>query len=265
MSPLIHSEKPADARRILIIGGGVMGLSTAWHLLKDGHNDVSVLDQANPLAASRDISKIFRIDHADPDRMKLVRKSKTLWEKDDLFNPFFYHTGYIVAYPPNQVDALNGIDRARSGLRLPARKHESAMMLQDIFESRPTSEALEVVYNEDDGVLDLNGVMEEMKEECIDMGGNFQEGHALHLNLNGEGTIDAVVTPDHLIDTAQTDVILTGPWIMQLLEASHIRQPPLSRAPIASGTFAFSLEMIPEVWAKYHALPRFCEIGVCTS
>ena len=33
--------------RILILGAGVVGVSSAWHLLKDGH-DVTVIDRALP-------------------------------------------------------------------------------------------------------------------------------------------------------------------------------------------------------------------------
>lgn len=264
MSVLAHTEKRTGARKCLIIGGGVMGLSTAWHLLKDGHTDVTVLDHPDPLAPSRDISKFFRVDYTDPERMKLVLKSKNLWENDDLFKPFFHRTGRIVAYPPARVDTLTGIDRARSGLSLPARKHESARLLEDIFESTPISQQLEVVHNEDDGVVDWNRVMKGLKQECMNTGGKFQEGRVLHLDPNTGGMIDAVVTSEGSVDAAQTDIILAaGPWIMQLLEASSIQQPPLSRAPIATGIFAFHLGLTTQQWVKYHNLPRFSEIGVC--
>lgn len=264
MSTQPFAEKPTNSRKCLVIGGGVMGLSTAWHLLKDGHQDVTLLDHPDPLAPSRDISKFCRVDYMDPERMKIAMKSKTLWEGDDFFRHFFHRTGRIVAYPPNQVFTLTGIDRARSNLNLPARKHESAELLEKVFNSAPVSQQLEVVQNEDDGVVDWNRVMRDMKQECINMGGKFQQVRVLQLHSDGKGMIDAVVTSRNAIDATQTDVILAaGPWIMQLHSASHARQPPTSRAPIATGVFAFYLDMDPQQWAKYHSLPPFCEIGVC--
>ena len=260
-----HTERPTVTRQCLIIGGGVMGLSAAWHLLKDGHHNVVVLDRPDPLAPSRDVSKIFWVDDMDPERMKIAMRSKTLWEDHDFFKQYFHRTGLIAAYPPNRVSRLTGVDRARSELRLPARKRESAELLGKVFQSAPVSQQLEVVQNEDDGVIDWTRAMEDMKQECINMGGAFRDDRVLRLDVDKEGMIDAVVTPECSIDATQTDVILAvGPWIMQLLEASHIQQPPPPKAPIATGLFTFHLDMNPQQWVKYHGLPPFCEVGVCT-
>ena len=47
--------------RVVIVGAGCFGLSTAYHLLKRGYKDVTVLDRSSVLpaldAASTDISK----------------------------------------------------------------------------------------------------------------------------------------------------------------------------------------------------------------
>ncbi len=147
---------------------------------------------------------------------------------------------------------------------LPARKHESAKYLEELFGSTPISQQLEVVYNEDDGVIYLDMAMGSMKELCYEKGARFETGRALRLDSNGEGKIETVVTVDQSIDTTETGIIVAaGPWIMQLLETSHIPQPPLSRAPIASGIFAISVALTTKQWIEYHDLPRVCEIGVC--
>ena len=260
-----------DVKKCLIIGGGVMGLSTAWYLLKEGHRDVCVIDHPDRRAPSRDISKFVGIDYMDPDRIKFVMKSKSLWKHDQFFKPFFHPTGRIVAYPPSQLFTLNGIDRARLELGLPARKHQSAEFLERWYNSTPTSEYLEVVHNEDDGIVDWDGVMNKMKQDCIDMGGKFEENRVLRLESDQEGVIHTIVmssnsfmSSDTYLDTRQTDIILAvGPWMMQLLQDSNIHQPPLSRQPIATGIFVFQLTMSDEQWAHYSRLPPYCEIGLC--
>ncbi len=70
MSTDKRTQDSMDTRRCLIIRGGMTGLSTAWHLLKDGHKDVSILDHPDPLVWSRDKTKILQVDYTDPERMK---------------------------------------------------------------------------------------------------------------------------------------------------------------------------------------------------
>lgn len=52
--------RPHDAR-IVIIGAGCFGVSTAFHLLSRGHTDVTLLDRSSTLpapdAASNDINR----------------------------------------------------------------------------------------------------------------------------------------------------------------------------------------------------------------
>jgi len=53
--------------KAIIVGGGVMGLSTAWGLLREGH-DVELFEQAelpNPLASSMDEHRLIRHPYGD--------------------------------------------------------------------------------------------------------------------------------------------------------------------------------------------------------
>jgi len=48
-------------RKVLVVGAGCFGISTAYHLLKRGYSDVMVIDRAEELpaadAASSDLNK----------------------------------------------------------------------------------------------------------------------------------------------------------------------------------------------------------------
>lgn len=52
---------PSHHPKVLIVGAGCFGISTAYHLLKRGYTDVTVLDRSPvlpaPDAASTDINK----------------------------------------------------------------------------------------------------------------------------------------------------------------------------------------------------------------
>ena len=74
--------------RILILGGGVVGVTSAWQLLKDGH-EVTVLDRALPAqgGASFGNAGLIAPGHsfawASPKALKLLFKS--LYHTDQAF------------------------------------------------------------------------------------------------------------------------------------------------------------------------------------
>ncbi len=122
-----------------------------------------------------------------------------------------------------------------------------------------------VVYNEDDVVVDWTGAMKSVKEDCLRKGAKFRDDRVVRMEFNPGGKVQTVVTSTKSINTENTEIILAaGPWIMQLLEASSIQQPPPSRAPIATGIFSFSVELNNEQWERYSDLPVKSDIGVGT-
>ncbi|KAM5349781.1 hypothetical protein ACJ41O_006286 [Fusarium nematophilum] len=60
----------SQTSRVLIIGGGTFGLSTAYHLAKSGYPDVTVLDKSSFLpseeSAGNDLNKIVRAEYESP-------------------------------------------------------------------------------------------------------------------------------------------------------------------------------------------------------
>ncbi|MEC8186854.1 MAG: FAD-dependent oxidoreductase, partial [SAR324 cluster bacterium] len=74
--------------RILILGAGVVGVSSAWHLLKDGH-DVTVIDRALPAqgGASFGNAGLIAPGHsfawASPKALKVLLKS--FYRQDQAF------------------------------------------------------------------------------------------------------------------------------------------------------------------------------------
>ena len=250
-------------RQTFIIGGGVFGLSLARQLLKDPSNDVTICDNSDHLAPSRDVSKIMRIDYPTTQRMKDVIRSKHSWENDGVFQPFYYCTGRVVAYSPASIDTLNGIDRARSELGFPVRERHSTTLLKDIYSAADAQKDLSVVNNNDDAVLDWTGVIESVRQDCVKKGARFRNDTVLRMEADKSGRIQVIKTSKDCIDTSHGDVVLaTGPWIMPMLEASSIELPSPSRSPIATGIFSFTLELSLDQWNKYRSLPAFSQIGV---
>ncbi|KAJ6151461.1 hypothetical protein N7470_007058 [Penicillium chermesinum] len=87
---------------ILIVGAGIFGVSTAYHLAKrlPAPSSITLLDRAPPPsgnAASTDINKIIRADYSSPLYMNLAFEAIQAWLHDPLFaNAGVYHqTGWI--------------------------------------------------------------------------------------------------------------------------------------------------------------------------
>ncbi|ODV97472.1 hypothetical protein PACTADRAFT_2038 [Pachysolen tannophilus NRRL Y-2460] len=87
------TQKVEKNTKIIIVGAGAFGISSAYHLAKNGYNDVTVFDK-QPYdvnyyesvtdvadAASSDLNKIVRCSHYDDDYQQLALKSILEWEQ----------------------------------------------------------------------------------------------------------------------------------------------------------------------------------------
>lgn len=67
----------------VVIGAGLAGASTAWHLAARGH-EVTILERSVPAAhdgSSHGSARIFRYAYAAPFYVQAVKDSKVLWDE----------------------------------------------------------------------------------------------------------------------------------------------------------------------------------------
>src|SRR4051795_2342624 len=89
----------------LVIGAGVHGLSTAWHLAKAGE-EVVVVDKTGVAAGASGIAcGVMRNNSFQPAMSELMAACVEIWESDP--EAFHYHgSGYVALGPPAQESDL---------------------------------------------------------------------------------------------------------------------------------------------------------------
>lgn len=91
-----------DEIKVLIVGAGCFGLSTALHLLRDSPKsvanrryNVTVIDASPTLpapdAASSDLNKVVRTCYDDEFYTKLAKEAIEMWKAGDLCGKETYH------------------------------------------------------------------------------------------------------------------------------------------------------------------------------
>ena len=91
---------PAKAE-FVVVGAGIHGLSTAWHLaaMRGRGDDIVVLDKAQPGAGASGIAcGVVRNNYFQPAMRELMAHSVEMWESDP--KAFSYHSvGYLQISP----------------------------------------------------------------------------------------------------------------------------------------------------------------------
>src|ERR1700709_379232 len=104
------------ANRVVVIGGGVMGASAAWHLAGRGH-DATLREQYQPghtEGSSHGSSRIFRLAYPDPFYVSLAARALPLWRQLEQESglELLSLTGAVDHGPTAAIEALHGELRA---------------------------------------------------------------------------------------------------------------------------------------------------------
>src|SRR6187551_1950462 len=108
-----------DSARHLVIGAGVHGLSTAWHLAQAGE-EVLVVDKTGVAAGASGIAcGVVRNNYFQPAMQELMAACVEIWESDP--GAFRYHgSGYIALGPPAQESDLDAVHERQQRIGYPS-------------------------------------------------------------------------------------------------------------------------------------------------
>jgi len=94
------TENPNTGPSVIVVGGGTIGLSTAWYLTLSPrqYSAITILDPFPPPAfpsAGHDINKLIRTEYDEPIQARLAQEAVNIWASDPIFKPYWHNTGCI--------------------------------------------------------------------------------------------------------------------------------------------------------------------------
>ncbi|KAI8180544.1 hypothetical protein K4K51_002564 [Colletotrichum sp. SAR 10_75] len=168
---------PKDAP-IVIVGAGVFGLSTALELRKRGYLHITVLDRFLPPVpdgSSVDISRIIRVDYADPVYSQMAREAYAGWNAQ--YSDHYHESGFVMLADRKGngwLDASREV-AAKSGVEL-TNYADANDVLKDYPSAKADFEGLQACINRRGGWADAKGAIAQLAGECSQLGVHSASG-----------------------------------------------------------------------------------------
>jgi methylglutamate dehydrogenase subunit A len=215
------SDRLPSSTPTLVIGAGVHGLSTAWHLARRGE-DVLVVDKADVAAGASGIAcGIVRNNYFQPAMQELMAACVEVWESEA--ETLHYHpSGYIALGPAAQVEDLTAVYERQQRIGYPSELYvgtdEVTAHMRSLFDDW-RAPGLSVCLHEQAGGYGFN------KESMLGLAGLARAAGArietgievLGFESDQSGAVMAVETSEGTIAVNQV-VVAVGPWIGSLWE-----------------------------------------------
>jgi methylglutamate dehydrogenase subunit A len=206
----------------LVIGAGVHGLSTAWHLAKQGE-EVLVVDKTGVAAGASGIAcGVVRNNYFQPAMSELMAACVEIWESEPEI--LHYHgSGYIALGPEAQAEELAVVHERHERIGYPSELVVGEAAVAEHMRSVYAdwrAPGLEVCLHERAGGFAFN------RESMLGLAGLARQAGAEILegvevtgfDLDGAGAVVAAETTAGRIEVEQQVVVAVGPWITRLWE-----------------------------------------------
>uniref|UniRef100_A0A8H7KFK0 FAD dependent oxidoreductase domain-containing protein n=1 Tax=Bionectria ochroleuca TaxID=29856 RepID=A0A8H7KFK0_BIOOC len=212
----------------LIIGAGVFGVSTAYHLIRKYPNasvtivDRDAFDADSRVAASWDWNKIVRADYDDIVYCRMAIESQDVFKSDPLWRPYFLETGmFWMCRNSYAQDVINNYKQLNRKADISAVTVDEARKLYDgLFKEADYTGVKEVLINKTSGVALARDCLRAVTKAAIDLGVKYVVGEAATLLVDGQGVCHGLKTKAGQILTASHTIVCTGAGTSKLLEYS---------------------------------------------
>jgi glycine/D-amino acid oxidase-like deaminating enzyme len=216
-----------DRVKYLVIGAGVHGLSTAWHLAKEQRSrgeepDVLVVDKTGVGAGASGIAcGVVRNNYFQPAMSELMAANVEVWEQDP--PGFSYHpVGYVALGCSTQVSDLTAVYERQQRIGYPSElivgADEVRSHMKEMFPDW-RAQGVEVCLHEEKGGYANNmASMQGLAGKAQEAGARLVTGvQVTGFDMDDSGAVTTVHTDQGDIAVEQV-VVGVGPWIASLWE-----------------------------------------------
>lgn len=240
--------------RILIVGAGAFGTSTAFHLAQKGYRNITVLDRypvPSLEAASTDVSKVIRSDYNDPLYARLGLEAMLEW-KSDTFKDICHFCGWIMAAKKLSVPFVEGALKVSQSLGVSGVERLRPAQIRDRFPV--ISGELEGwninVWNPTAGWVDSSEAIRRMSVAAQAKGATYisgEDGDFKNAVFDSNGVCTGVTTRSGRVYLADRVILATGAWTPSLID--------LSSQLAAKGHSVAHIQLTPQEAAHYAKMP----------
>ncbi len=211
---------------IVVIGGGVIGCSTAYNLAKLGAKDVVVLERKHVCAGGTAKScAICRTHYSIPSNRVHAVESLKVFEhfKESVGGEAGFHrTGYLIVGPEEHRAPMLEVFKAQNELGIdtavlsPEEAHQIHPLLQ-------FNDVGVIGYDTRAGYCDPHLTTASYAQRAKDLGVQIRTDTPV-VGLQGNGGLKKVQTPNSAIETP-TVVLIAGPWTNDIAQWVGVKFP----------------------------------------
>lgn len=258
---------PKTEKSVLIVGAGVFGASTAYHLALqyEDATKITVIDRTQPSpepAASTDINKIVRADYSSAFYANLAYEAIEAWAEWPELKDYYHRTGWVML----DTEDSDMADRIRQVFK--DRGHDPTEdialdKLNDrwngILEGTNLQGFNKAYWNPEAGWCDASAATASIMNAAIAKGVKYIVGDVDRIVLDGS-KVEGIRTRDGRDLTADTIVLATGAWTSSLLspieDELDITEPDRAERQLtAAGVSVVHYKMSPSEMDKLSDMP----------
>ena len=251
----------------IIVGAGVFGVSTAYHLIKKYPGasvtliDRDAFDADSRVAASWDWNKVVRADYDDIVYCQMGIEAQDVFKSDPLWKPYFHETGIYWTcrseYAQDVIENYKSLGRKADLSAVPV--EEARKMYGGLFDNADYTGVKEVLINKTSGWGAAGDCLEAITREAVKLGVQYATAEVASLEFDSQGRCCGVKTARNGNYQASHIILCTGAFTAKLLElsAQSSNKPILQSGGriVAGGITTGMVQLDDQSYEKFASMP----------